>query len=428
MINLKQPTKTIRQLLGPSVVFVALSLNGGEMLLWPDLVAKYGLSILWLVPVILTLQFFTNLEIERFSVVTGKPVLAELTRSSRWLGWLSAGAVIACLAWPAWASIAGNVLAVTVGQKSLGGWISAGFLAILLILWFSEKSYQMMENLAKIGLILVLGIALATIVLAFRLNLTTLPVDQWTLWPKLEDRFLFVSALAYGGVAGVLNLVQSNWIINRRYGVLESLAENQDFTQVDWESNESKSAFQKWWKLVVTEHFLLFLVGNLVGILLISCVAFLTLFGSVEKGLGILSYQINLLNQNYSFLGSLWGIGICLLFLMAQMTILDAAGRLLQQCLNLNLNSDRLSQLVGLAGLVILLIGAIFDGFNQPSWLLQTSALMSALTMSIYPMFLIKLNSTLPLFTRPQLWRKIILVGVSLFYGGMFWWAFLGQI
>ncbi len=33
-------------MIGPSVVFVALSMNGGEMLLWPNLVANYGMAIL----------------------------------------------------------------------------------------------------------------------------------------------------------------------------------------------------------------------------------------------------------------------------------------------------------------------------------------------------------------------------------------------
>jgi Na+/pantothenate symporter len=54
--------------IGPSILFVALSLNGGEMLLWPNLVSNYSLSLLWFVPLILTLQWATNVEIWKICI------------------------------------------------------------------------------------------------------------------------------------------------------------------------------------------------------------------------------------------------------------------------------------------------------------------------------------------------------------------------
>jgi Mn2+/Fe2+ NRAMP family transporter len=75
-------TKSLFAMLGPSVVFVALSLNGGEMLLWPSLVANFGLKLLWPILIILLLQFVVNIEIERYTLVTGKRVESAQLRGA----------------------------------------------------------------------------------------------------------------------------------------------------------------------------------------------------------------------------------------------------------------------------------------------------------------------------------------------------------
>jgi hypothetical protein len=413
---------TLMQLLGPSVVFVALSLNGGEMLLWPNLVSKYGLWILWPVPLILWFQYKTNLEIERYTITTGKNTLQGLIQMQRWLGIVFTIGIFISLAWPAWASVSGNILAFVLGFSQYGALISALYLLLLICIWFSPKSYKILETGAKIGLTFLLSIALITIAQTLLNQHYSFPsFSSANLFPKSQDNFLFLSALAYGGVAGVLNLVQSDWVTKRKYGINQE--SNLEISDIDWENPESKRNWKTWWRLISQEHFILFVLGNVVGIGLISLLAALTLNGAGASGFNLLTYQVQLLNQQTQYGGFMWAIGIFLLFSMAQITILDASGRLLKQTLKTKLSNEHLSQLFGLLGVLILLISAFNPNFNQPSSLLEISASISALIMALYPPLLLALNSKLPKPARPTFNHYVWILSCSLFYGAMVIWS-----
>ncbi|MBL8031406.1 MAG: Nramp family divalent metal transporter, partial [Candidatus Doudnabacteria bacterium] len=164
--------KSVLAMLGPSVVFVALSLNGGEMLLWPSLVANYGLGLLWPILIILILQFVVNIEIERYTLVTGKRVEEALVQNKIWIAAVFALTVIAALMWPAWMSTAGNILAVVLGVPS-GQERNTGLLLAILLLGLSvlvfrrPNIYKALERIARFGLAIALSIILLVVVVKF---------------------------------------------------------------------------------------------------------------------------------------------------------------------------------------------------------------------------------------------------------------------
>ena len=53
----------LKKMIGPSFIILALGLGSGEVILWPYLVANYGLGIAWGAVLVITCQFFINLEI-----------------------------------------------------------------------------------------------------------------------------------------------------------------------------------------------------------------------------------------------------------------------------------------------------------------------------------------------------------------------------
>jgi fucose permease len=113
---------------------------------------------------------------------------------------------------------------------------------------------------------------------------------------------------------------------------------------------------------------------------------------------------------------------------MAQMTILDATGRLLKNTgskVFSKFKSERLSQLSAVIGMVILLFTAIIPGFNQPAGLLQISATTSAFIMALYPIFLLKLNLSLPNETKPRMFNILSVLACVIFYGVMVVLAFI---
>ena len=429
--------KTLWQLLGPSVVFVALSLNGGEMLLWPDLVGRYSLTILWAVPIILFLQFMVNLEVERYSVVTGKNTLSAMIAQNTWLSPLFIFGIIISLAWPAWISVSGNILAYTLGLPQFGAWFAIALLLLQILIWQSRKSYQILENIARVGLVTILVIGIFVII-RLAPELQNIKLNWNTLWPASSDKITFLSALAFGGVAGVLNLVQSDWVTKKGYGVnVKTKIQNEEFKMKNGDSlnpqnivwnKESIENFKTWWGLIWKEHFILFYFGNLFGILLIGIVSAILLPGSGRTGFGILTFEVDKLNQLFNGVGYAWALGIFILFFMAQMTILDATGRLLRNSGNKfisRIKSERLSQNSAVLGIIILIFTAVIPGFNQPAGLLQISATSSALIMALYPPLLLRLNSTLPQVTKPKLYNIISVWACVVFYSAMFVWAFV---
>lgn len=413
--------KSILQLLGPSVIFVALSLNGGEMLLWPDLVSRYGLQLLWVIPVILILQYAVNIEIERYTFTTGKNTLTALTEKFSFLSPFFILSIILSLLWPAWVLTSANILAFLVGVPQFSSVVAFFLLVLIILIWSSKKSYLMIEKITKVGLLLLLIMTLYVILSKFDIGLFQLGFGNHLIPNDPSDKMLYLSALAFGGVAGVLNFVQSNWVLKKGYGVCQY----QSGEIVDYQSEESKTNWKDWYSILLKEHFVLFWGGNMVGIFLISLLSIFTIRGTNLKGFSILSYQVQTLTNTLPLLGFVWGFCIFLLFFMAQITILDAAGHLLDSLNTSKLKHNHFSQIVGCLGLFILAFIILNPSFNQPSLLLQISASLSAFIMAIYPILLLILNiKTLPDYAKPKVWNRLLVVSCSLFYLVMTIWTF----
>src|SRR5512145_1254890 len=62
-------------LLGPGLVMGGASIGGGEWLTGPRISAIYGGSLLWLATLSILGQVFYNLEISRYTLYTGEPIL-----------------------------------------------------------------------------------------------------------------------------------------------------------------------------------------------------------------------------------------------------------------------------------------------------------------------------------------------------------------
>ena len=68
--------------LGPGVVWMALAQGSGELIWWPYLVAKYGLTFVWLLIPACLLQYPLNVEIGRYTLLTGESIFRGLLSAS----------------------------------------------------------------------------------------------------------------------------------------------------------------------------------------------------------------------------------------------------------------------------------------------------------------------------------------------------------
>src|SRR4030066_1644972 len=69
-----------KNLIGPSFILLGLGLGSGELILWPYLSSNYGMGIIWGALLGITFQFFLNMEIARYTLVTGESVFVGLAR------------------------------------------------------------------------------------------------------------------------------------------------------------------------------------------------------------------------------------------------------------------------------------------------------------------------------------------------------------
>ena len=69
--------------LGPGVIFMALAQGSGELILWPYIIAKYGLSFLFLLLPACLLQFPVIYEIGRYTLLTGESIFQGFIRLNR---------------------------------------------------------------------------------------------------------------------------------------------------------------------------------------------------------------------------------------------------------------------------------------------------------------------------------------------------------
>ena len=74
--------------LGPGVVFMALAQGSGELIFWPYIIAKYGLTFLFLLLPACLLQFPIIYEIGRYTLLTGESIFQGFIRLNRSLGLL----------------------------------------------------------------------------------------------------------------------------------------------------------------------------------------------------------------------------------------------------------------------------------------------------------------------------------------------------
>jgi len=82
------------KVLGPSVILAGIGVGSGEYIIWPFIAANVGVAMLWAALVGVTLQFFLNMEIERYTLATGETAVSGFARYWKPFG---LGIMVVCL-------------------------------------------------------------------------------------------------------------------------------------------------------------------------------------------------------------------------------------------------------------------------------------------------------------------------------------------
>jgi Mn2+/Fe2+ NRAMP family transporter len=214
----------LRKLIGPGIILVGVGISSGEYILYPYIASQVGLAFLWAAIVGLLTQFFINMEVERYTLATGETAITGFQRLWKPLGIVMIVGAILPNMWPAWATSASTAtLFVFGGEEDSARWVAIpALLAIGIALSASPVVYQTLEKVefVKVGLVLVfLLVALFAAIDAQSYEDLSQLGTRFGSFPGEIEIAVLLGALAYAGAGGTNNLVVSNWIRDKGFGM-----------------------------------------------------------------------------------------------------------------------------------------------------------------------------------------------------------------
>lgn len=404
------PASTWR-IVGPGVIAAGVGLASGEFILYPYIASQVGLVFVWAALVGLLTQFFLNMEIERYTLATGETALTGFSRF--WRHWGLVFAILTYFAnlWPGWATSSATLVTYLWGGSAR--WIAMGMLlAIGLILTLAPVVYVALERaemlkVAAVLLLIVVGSFFAISAAAWR-DLPQIVTDASIPAEQLGFAVL-LGALAFAGGGGGQNLVQSNWIRDKGFGMgsyvpriqspVTGKPEAAPSTGYVFEpTEENLTRWRRWWRFANREQLSTFVLISFLSIVFTSLLAYATVFGlpGLPDDIGFLRVEGEQLAASVGawFGAFFWFIGAFALF-AAALGIVDYTSRLAADVLKTSYvpRAKESTLYFGLVwGLVLIGCAILLAGFAQPLVLIVISACTGAVMMVIYSVLLIVTN------------------------------------
>jgi len=453
----------LRKLIGPSFILLGLGLGSGEVILWPFLASNYGLGIIWGAMLGITLQFFMNMEIERYALARGESVFVGLKRKLSGMPFWFLFSTFVPWIWPGIAAASATLFVSVLGW---GGdaqkWTAIVMLIVMgLILSLGPILYKTVERFQMILISIgVPAIFILSIYLAGNANIsevaqgligsgTDAAGESYWLLPSGIVMASFLAALAYAGAGGNLNLAQSFYVKEKGLGmgkysgritsVLTGKVEKKSIlTGQKFPVNpNSVKNFKKWWRNINIEHFLVFWLTGSITIILLSLMAYNTTFGQSSTS------DISFVIMEGAEIGKAITPWVGTFFLTVagftlfgtQLTVYDATSRIISE--NVVLASgqrikDKHVPKVYYSTLWLMILSGIvifMSGFTKPLELLILAAVLNAFAMFIHSGLTLWLNKTsLPKEIRPNRFRTSVMTFAFLFYGGFSIYVLIDQV
>ncbi len=429
---------SLRRMLGPGIILAGLSIGSGEFVLWPRLTANFGFAVFWAAWIGVTIQFFLNLEIERYTLATGESAVLGFLRLSKIFGPVFLACGVLPNIWPGWATGAGTILSWQIGGNPTT-YAIAGLFACGMLLSLGPVVYRTVETIQVVLVslifvaLLILGVMLVRLESIGELFAGALAVGHL---PDGIELPLLLGALAFAGAGGVTNLAQSNYIRDKGYGMghwigritspwTGSREASTVVGHVPEATEENVARWRVWWFRANVEHGISFYLLCLLSISLLSLITheLLGSSGGVSEGFGFIRDQGDVLELRYGphARNLFFGAGIAVLF-STELALLDAVTRVVADLVHAmgrnrgwSLSRVYFSILWGFIGFGVVVLAS---GFDQPLQLLIISAALNAIVMFLYSVLLLLLNMKSfhgPL--RPSPVRVAALVCAVLFFG-----------
>ena len=443
--NLPDPLP-FRKLIGPSFIILGASLGSGELILWPYLSSNFGLGIIWAAVLGITFQFFINMEIERYTLATGESIFVGLTRKYGRFApiWFILSTLIPWM-WPGLIASSAKLLAKAFSLNYSG---IIGIILLLLvggIYSLGSVVYKTQERVQKTLVLIGIPFILILTMLFTKSNHVQSLVQGligkgegfWFL-PVGIPLATFLGAFAYAGAGGNLNLAQSLYIKEKGYGmskysgrITNLLSGKKEKITLEGKTfdlnNENLKKFNIWWKRINIEHLIVFWFMGAFTMILLSLLAYSTVFGhaNIETSINfVINEGLVIGSKTIPFLGTFFLIMAGIMLFGTQYSVVGSNARIMSE--NLIISSKEKFKIEKLpkyfyiflwlqifAGILIFALG-----FTEPLTLVVIGAVLNAISMFIYTGLVLRLNQTnLEKPLRPSFFRIFAVFSAFLFYG-----------
>src|SRR3990167_5932948 len=144
------PPPPFKKLIGPSFIILGLGLGSGEIILWPYLTSNFGLGLVWAIVIGISMQFFINMEVERYALVYGESIFVGFARVLRYFPVWFILSTFFGFGWPGIGLAGATLLGKALGITDTGTVAIVVFVIIGLVLSIGSVLYRTVEQLQKV--------------------------------------------------------------------------------------------------------------------------------------------------------------------------------------------------------------------------------------------------------------------------------------
>ena len=431
--------------LGPGVIFMALAQGSGELIFWPYIIAKYGLSFLFLLLPACLLQFPVIYEIGRYTLLTGESIFQGFIRLNRYFAfflWLLM--TLSFLWFGAFAAAGGTSLAALTDlpagwsrQQQTLFWAYLSMAIFLIAILLSRVVYRLIEAFMWcVALFTLLGLIWASangevldVLPAFVKGLFVPERPMPRPWDS-SDATKLLTAVTFAGLGGFWTLFYSYWLRDKGSGMAfymgrvtgpitgkpESMPDagavpGRDEGLANWKS----------WRRFLFWDISFGVVGNIVTTLLTCLLAYALLFpqGLLPQNYDIAVVQSRFFEASWGWWGKVLFLIIAAAFLSdTWLATVDAVSRIHTDCVFGFFPRARTLPYRKWYLFFLLLLTAITSvtvQLNEPGTLILISAVIGFVGTVIYTTALIALNHVylprfLPAATQPGKTSLVLLL------------------
>ncbi|MGH9330670.1 MAG: Nramp family divalent metal transporter [Vicinamibacterales bacterium] len=445
-------SRNVLRTIGPGVIGLGVAIGSGEWLLGPSIIVRYGPGLLWITTISVLLQVLLNLEMARYTMYTGEPIMNGYLRTRpgpTFWGWTYTALSFLQYGWPGWALASATASAALLlgrmpGEADAGFVILIGYVTFGACFAITLAGRKVEQTIEYVMWFMVAAIA----VYLLAVDLFAASADSWRRvtvgfvavgrFPEGVDAVLVGAFAAYSGLGGVGNAYITNWMRDKGFamggtvGYIPGAIGARDAApaalpphgNVFTVTPQSLERWRGWWRFVYIDQWLVFGLGSLLGMVL---TAILTLEyvppGTTISGWAVANLQASAIAARLG--PAFWHLtllcGFWILF-STQLGIVDGLPRATTDMLWSASPAARrrgdVRQVYYAVVAAFAVWGCIALNLAQPLTLIIIGANIAGVNLVLESLHTIRVNRRfLPPALRPPLWREAALVACALFFG-----------